>query len=369
MSMRDLGGHLCLGARLCGTTVNKRLAKATDLCNALCHRPWSRESKIKIVNTLVLATGLYGAEAAPPAERPLAKLSTSLAKAIGPHSADSSNTMAFHTATTFALEPGCQILLRRIALARRIFAKHPWTIEVFMRSIASYEKMGFLGAIANGSTAPHMEPCPPCGAAGRGKWTSQSHRASGPVGLLITSLAEHCGNIRPDLTISGPAHLSFHLVHIPYQHIRPMVDAFATESHATFLAANRSAFQQMASFDKDTHRAAIAKLTPSAKSFVLSAQCLAMSSAAKRLRYFGMGDGACPFCGSASSGTIHETWECQAFAAVQNAEDNFLSVLGPHNLPSHTLLGVPEQLDPGYSDAILKLLPAGGSHLLSRPVF
>ena len=87
-----------------------------------------------------------------------------------------------------------------------------------------------------------------------------------------------------------------------------------------------------------------------------------MSSAAKRLRYFGMGDGNCPFC----SGIIHETWECQAFDAEQNTEDNYLSVLGPHNLPTHTLLGVPKQLDPGYSDAILKLLPAGGPFLRGR---
>ena len=107
MFMRDLGGHLCRGSRLCGTTINKRLTKATELRNALCHRPWSPESKIKVVNTLVLATGLYAVEAAPPAERSLARFATSIVKAIGPHSADSSNTMAFHTATTFALEPGC----------------------------------------------------------------------------------------------------------------------------------------------------------------------------------------------------------------------------------------------------------------------
>ena len=91
----------------------------------------------------------------------LSKLATAIAKAVGPHSADSSNTMAFHIATDFALEPGCQIFLRRLQLARRIFAKHPWTIDVFKRIIAAYENMGVLGAIAVNSTAPLMDPCPP----------------------------------------------------------------------------------------------------------------------------------------------------------------------------------------------------------------
>ena len=92
MSMRDLGGQLCLGSRLLGTTINQRIHKATELCLALCHRPWSRESKIKVVNTLVLATGLYGVDAAPPAERMLSKLATALAKAIGPHKRSQSHT-------------------------------------------------------------------------------------------------------------------------------------------------------------------------------------------------------------------------------------------------------------------------------------
>ena len=88
-----------------------------------------------MVFALVLPTALYGSEAAPPAERVLARLSTAIAKAIGPHSSDSSNIMAFHISTKFYLEPGSQILLRRMQLARRIFAKHPWTTQTFQMII------------------------------------------------------------------------------------------------------------------------------------------------------------------------------------------------------------------------------------------
>ena len=136
-----------------------------------------------------------------------------------------------------------------------------------------------------------------------------------------------------------------------------MVDAFATESHTRFLASSRSAYKNLTSFDKDTHRAAIRKLSPSDKALVLSAQSLAMSSASKRLRFFGEGDGNCPFCGSTSSGIVHETWTCPAFAKEQNDEDAYLSVLGPNNVREHILLGLPEQLEACYSDQLLRFLP------------
>ena len=113
----------------------------------------------------------------------------------------------------------------------------------------------------------------------------------------------------------------------------------------------------MTSFDKDTHRAAIALLTPFAKALVLSAQCLAMSSASKRLHYFGEGNGSCPFCGSVSSGILHEAWACPAFAKEQLEDDAYLSILRPHNMPEHTLLGLPEQLDASYSGTLLRCLP------------
>ena len=108
-----------------------------------------------------------------------------------------------------------------------------------------------------------------------------------------------------------------------------MVDAFAAESHARFLSTNRSAFKDMLSFDKDTHRAAINQLAPSTKALVLSAQSLTMSSAGKRLKYFGEGSGRCPFCGDTSSGIINEAWSCPAFKKEQDEEDAFLSLLGP----------------------------------------
>ena len=82
-----------------------------------------------------------------------------------------------------------------------------------------------------------------------------------------------------------------------------------------------------------------------------------MSSAGKRLKYFGEGSGTCPFCGDNSSGIVHESWSCPAFKEEQDEEDAYLSCHGPHNVPKHILLGLPEQLEACYSDQLLRFLP------------
>ena len=150
-----------MGWRLVGTTLNQRILRAIEICNRLARQPWSREAKVKMITVLVLPTAWYGSEAAPPSERVLARLSTAIAKAIGPHSADTSNTMAYHISSQYSLEPGSQLLLRRMQLARRIFAKHPWTIATFNNLVAMCEAKDIQGVIDNGIAAPLLELCPP----------------------------------------------------------------------------------------------------------------------------------------------------------------------------------------------------------------
>ena len=80
---RDLGGQLNVGDTLCGSTLNERIAKATRQCDFLQRMNWDRPAKLRVVKALILPTALYGSEVAPPAERSLAGLSVSIAKAIG----------------------------------------------------------------------------------------------------------------------------------------------------------------------------------------------------------------------------------------------------------------------------------------------
>ena len=252
-------------------------------------------------------------------------------------------------------------------LARRMFAKHPWTIEAFQRITTHYTARGILGVLPAGADLPEMLPCPPSGAGSRSTWTAQAHDVSGTVGLLCTSLAEHRACLRTDLTVVAMPSLHFHLVHLPYQHFKPLVDIIAAECHTVFLRGSRSAYKDLRSFDKDIYRAAMAKLTYEQRSLVLSAQNLTMSSASKRLQYFGEGDGRCPFCDSLHSGIVHETWSCPAFKDEQIAEDEYLQAPTPDKVPTHLLLAIPEQIPLEYSDRLFNTLVGTRLDLVAFP--
>ena len=302
-----------------------------------------------------------------------------MAKAIGPHSSDTSNTFSFHASTKFCLEPGAQILLRRLTLARRIICKHPWAGQSMQRIINHYAINGTMGALQTDGPrcfqGAVVEPvafgdrlaCPPCGAGGRAIWTSQAHNVQGPVGLLCTSLAEHKGMINSDLAIWIKAGLTFHLQHLPYQQFRTVAEIIATESHFEFLQGSRAIYKNMTSFDKAAHQASIAKLSHEQRGLVIAAQNLTMTSAAKKLAHFGEGNGRCPFCDAANSGILHESWECTAFKEVQQQEDTFLDALTTSNTPHHVLLGIPEQLSLDYTDRVLPSMPGRAIDLIANP--
>ena len=173
--------------------------------------------------------------------------------------------------------------------------------------------------------------------------------------------------ISTDLAVQIEAGLTFNLQFLPYQQFRIMADIIATESHTEFLRGARTAYAKLNSFDKTAHQTSIAKLTHEQRSLVIAAQNLTMTSAAKRLAYFGEGDGRCPFCSAANSGILHEAWECNAFKEVQQEQDLFLDALTTANTPHHVLLGIPEQLSLDYSDRILPSSPGRAVDLISQP--
>ena len=67
MNTRDLGGHLSTQARLNGSTLTKRIRRATTIASKLSCMPWDFEAKHKFVESLVFPLGLYGSEACPAA--------------------------------------------------------------------------------------------------------------------------------------------------------------------------------------------------------------------------------------------------------------------------------------------------------------
>ena len=50
----------------------------------------------------------------------------------------------------------------------------------------------------------------------------------------------------------------------PYQHIKSIMDPIATGAHGAFLRTSRTAYQDVATFDKDALYAVLGRLTNSA---------------------------------------------------------------------------------------------------------
>ena len=60
---RDLGAHLSLSGRGIGTTLTKRMVKATVVARRIRRLPTTYARKAMLVRTKVLTMGLYGIEA------------------------------------------------------------------------------------------------------------------------------------------------------------------------------------------------------------------------------------------------------------------------------------------------------------------
>ena len=135
LEARDLGGHLSTKAVLGGSTLAKRMRKATAYCYRLAAMPWSKQAKQRVVETLIYPLALYGCEAAPIYDSDMAKLTAAVAKAVGFYTHSSSNLMtAMLSAKGRNFCGQFTVLNRSLALLRRIIYKHP-LIKMKIQSI------------------------------------------------------------------------------------------------------------------------------------------------------------------------------------------------------------------------------------------
>ena len=75
----------------------------------------------------------------------MGKLVTAVARNVGPYFQFTSNTMAFLTASPCYLDPVEEVLYRRIAMLRRMLAKHPHLLPLVSAIYDQYEQAGMYG--------------------------------------------------------------------------------------------------------------------------------------------------------------------------------------------------------------------------------
>ena len=126
-------------------TWRERLVAGQGICHRMCTTGREYDAKHHAIRTLVLPLSLYGCEASPYSAVEIGKLVTAIARNIGPYSHLSSNTMAFLTASAGNLDPIEEVLYRRIAMLRRMLAKHPKLMPLFAAIYEIYESAGMSG--------------------------------------------------------------------------------------------------------------------------------------------------------------------------------------------------------------------------------
>ena len=186
LEARDLGGHLTTMAKLGGSTLALRMRKATAYCHRLACFPWGWKAKQRVVETLVYPLALYGCEASPINDGDMAKLTTAVARAIGPYSQNSSTILAsLLCAKGRNMSGDFAVLNRSFNLLRRITVKHPQAKLKIQRIYQHYLRSGKAGTLANDAETFAKSSCPPPGLGSRALWNDAAN-TKGPIGLLLS---------------------------------------------------------------------------------------------------------------------------------------------------------------------------------------
>ena len=123
---RDLGTHVNIAGRTVAPTITGRLKRSVGFVHKVSRLPHSTLNKATFINGKALAMGLYGCEAAPCSDGPMAALTAAIASAIGPHSKRSGNALVFSLLPDAKdCDPEWNVLNRRCKLLRRSTVKMP----------------------------------------------------------------------------------------------------------------------------------------------------------------------------------------------------------------------------------------------------
>ncbi len=107
----------------------------------------------------------------------MGKLVTAVARNIGPYSHLSSNTIAFLTASARNLDPIEEVLYRRIAMLRRMLAKHPKLMVLVDSIYEIYEGAGMYGTNTCHDYLAALQPAPPPGGGSHEAWQCTAIKA------------------------------------------------------------------------------------------------------------------------------------------------------------------------------------------------
>eukprot|EP00973_Karenia_brevis_P042132 5833459-Karenia_brevis.AAC.1 len=216
-----------------------------------------------------------------------------------------------------------------------------------------------------------LKPIPPHGHALRQHWKN-TNKPKGPIGLLLQqSHYFACAFDLHNFTLHRHAGPQVHVLHVPWQQLRPAMHRIA--SHAIFLAEapHRTALQGAPGVDEQVFLKAVEELEAHPLNVVRSIATLSSVDQSLLHRIDHNTSSLCPFCKLCTSSVPHLLWFCSHPTLVQarHAEATELQkriLEHAEHLPAPIQLGIPP---------LLQLMPDrpwwepanGSKHFLDLP--
>ncbi len=345
-SFRDLGAHLNFSRLHVATTLTMRMTDAIATVNRIRWLPHELHQKITFIINGALAKGLYGCEIAPVNEGVLAKLTSAIAKVVGPSSAKACNSIVFGIPPdNKEAEPDANIFMRRCILFRRSIAKKPHLLQVAQQIFDAYAEIDYVGIFHSHDELANLYFGAPAGHEKRNLF-KPSVTPQGPIGLLLFSANLYTSAFSREFVLSQHRETSIDIINDPFQFVKPLVRGFIVNSRSRFAAFTRTDLTSELEIDFGTVNRALDKIDKETRPIVTSLVCLATWDHVTLARVDQLEIDQiikCPHCECTQPDFMHY-FRCPAFKDTCLAHfPNFQSLLDL-DLPIHFFKGIAHTL-------------------------
>ena len=162
-----------------------------------------------------------------------------------------------------------------------------------------------------------LQPAPPPGGGSYEAWQCTSIKACGPIGLLLHQLHDYCMGMTGDLNIVDSQHLSFHLMHAPWQHLRKLVHLAGSCVKSMQVKVTRSDMQHFTLFDGPLYQQMLKHIPGDQRNRLKLVHCLGSASDAKIASFNATLSPACQHCGDPDGSIDRKCWSCPTLKHVR----------------------------------------------------
>jgi hypothetical protein len=253
--------------------------------------------------------GLYGVESTYVNDQVLGSFRAAVLDAVGPHTPQRCGALVFKNSSFGAdLDPDVNVLLLRVVGIRRYVEKCERGRAHFKAIHDRYIQEKFVG-IAEGSDLAGLEPAPPSGHAGRGRWAAP-FTPKGPVGLLLHSLHQAGAALDNEGFIRQMDEVPLQVFDLPINHLKNAARDVAIRARERAAGAARTHLDSLQEIDTQVLRLALAKGEKDDRGLLNYLSSGGAISNMLKTRFDYDASTRCPHCQELGQDIIHTLWRC-----------------------------------------------------------